>query len=89
MELKYIALHYMTTCFKCVVQSRTEYSFLSKQRLMSVRKRAGFLSLNRISELVWDSENYEAGAPSDNSCEDEEGFEDERGRKTPFPSYED
>jgi len=79
MELKYIALRYMTTCFKCVIKSRTEYTFLNKQRLMSVRKRTGFLSLNWIIELVWDSENYEAGAPSDSSCEDEGGFEEERG----------
>jgi len=40
---------------------------------------AGFLYLNRISELFWDSESYEAGAPSDNSSEDEKGFEDEPG----------
>jgi hypothetical protein len=33
---------------------------------MSVRERAGFLSPNRISELVWDSENKEVGALSDN-----------------------
>jgi hypothetical protein len=46
---------------------------------MSVRKRAGFLSLNRISELVLDSESYEAGAPSDSSSEDEGGFEDVPG----------
>jgi len=32
---------------------------------MSVRKRAGFLSPNRLSELVWDSESEEAGASSD------------------------
>jgi len=32
---------------------------------MSVHKRAGFLSPNRISELVWDRENEEAGASSD------------------------
>jgi hypothetical protein len=44
---------------------------------MNVRNRAGFLSLNRISELVWDSESYEARAPSDNSSEDKGGFEDE------------
>jgi len=78
-ELKYIAFHYTTPCFKCVIISRAEYSFLRKQTLMSVRKRAGFLSLNRLSELVWDSEIYEVGAPSDSSCEDEGGFEDERG----------
>jgi len=29
---------------------------------MSVRKRAGFLSQNLISELVWDSDGEEAGA---------------------------
>jgi len=32
---------------------------------MSVRKRAGFMSPNRISEMVWDSESEEAGASSD------------------------
>jgi hypothetical protein len=32
---------------------------------MSVRKKAGFLSPNRISELVWDSESEEAGSSSD------------------------
>ena len=32
---------------------------------MSARKRAGFMSPNRISELVWDSESEEAGALSD------------------------
>ena len=32
---------------------------------MSVRKTAGFLSPNRISELVWDSEWEETGASSD------------------------
>ena len=32
---------------------------------MSVRKKAGFLSPNRISELVWDSESEETGALSD------------------------
>jgi len=32
---------------------------------MSVRKRAGFLSPDRISEMVWDSEIEEAGASKD------------------------
>jgi len=32
---------------------------------MSVCKTVGFLSLNRTSELVWDSEREEAGASSD------------------------
>jgi len=50
---------------------------LSKLSVMSVRQE--FLSLNRISELVWDSECYEAVAPSDSSSEDEECFEDEPG----------
>jgi hypothetical protein len=44
---------------------------------MTVRKRAGFLSLNRISELVWYSESYETLTSKDNSSEDEEGFQDE------------
>ena len=46
---------------------------------MSVRKTGGFVSLDRTSELVWDSESYKAGAPSDNSSEDDGGFEDEPG----------
>jgi hypothetical protein len=33
--------------------------------VMSVHKRARFLSPNWISELVWDSESEEAGALSD------------------------
>ena len=32
---------------------------------MSVLKRAGFLSPNRVSELVWDSESEELGVTSD------------------------
>jgi len=32
---------------------------------MTVRKRAGLLSPNQISELVWDSESEEAGASND------------------------
>ena len=42
-------------------------------------KTAGFLSPNRISELVWDSESDEAGASRDSFSEDEGGFEDEPG----------
>ena len=44
-----------------------------------MHKRAGFLSLNQISALVWDSQSYEAQAASGNSSEDEGGFEDESG----------
>jgi hypothetical protein len=73
-----MTLH-VTTCFKCIIISRTEYSFLSMQSVMSVCKRAGFLSLNQISELVWDSQSYDARAPRDNSSEEEGGFEDEPG----------
>jgi hypothetical protein len=32
---------------------------------MSVHKRAGFLSPNRISKLVWDCESEEEGASND------------------------
>jgi len=46
---------------------------------MSVRKKAWILSLNRITELVWDKESYEAVAPSDSSSEDEGGFKEEPG----------
>ena len=74
-----MVFHCMTTCSNCVIISRTKYSFLSKQSAMRVCKRTGFLSLNRISELVWDSVSYEAGVPSYNSSEDEGGFEDKSG----------
>ena len=53
------------TCTNCIIISQTEYPFLSQQSVMSVGKRAGFLSSNWISELVWDSEREEAGASSD------------------------
>jgi hypothetical protein len=46
-------------------KSRIEYTFLIQQSAMSARKRAGFLSLNRISELVLDREGEEAGASND------------------------
>jgi hypothetical protein len=42
--------------------SWAKYSFLSQQSVMYVREKAGFLSSNRIYELVWDSENKELGA---------------------------
>jgi hypothetical protein len=74
-----MAPHYVITCFKCIIISQTEYSFLSKQSVVSVYKRAGFLSLNWISELVWDSQTYDAGAPRGTSTEDEGGLEDEPG----------
>jgi len=74
-----VAFHYVTTSFKCVVISQTEYSFLSKKSVMILRQRSGFLSLQRISELVWNSERYEALAPSDNSSEDEGGLQEEPG----------
>jgi len=73
-ELKFMAFHYANTCFKRIIISRTEYSFLSKQPVKSVRKTVGFLSLNRISELIWDNESYERRAPSDSSSEDQESF---------------
>jgi hypothetical protein len=76
---KYTAFPYVTTSLQRVIISRTEYSFLSKQSVMSVHTKACFLSLNRISELVWDNESYEAGAPSDSSSEDEGGFKEEPG----------
>jgi len=53
------------TCSNCIIISRTEYSFLSQQSAMSVGKTAGFLSSNRVSELLWDSESGETGASSD------------------------
>jgi len=55
-----MAFHYLTTC--SIPVTRTEYSFLSKQSVLSARMRPGFLSLNRLPDLVWDSQRYEAGA---------------------------
>ena len=60
-----MAFQCVATCSSFVIITHTEYSFLSKQIAMSVRKTAGFLSPNRISQLVWDSESEEAGASSD------------------------
>jgi hypothetical protein len=50
-ELKHTEFHRATTCFKCVIIS------LSQQFVMHVPKTAEFLSQNRISELIWDSES--------------------------------
>ena len=47
--------------------------------MSALRRKATFLSPNRISELVWDNESDEAGAPSNSTSEDEGGFEDEQG----------
>jgi len=60
-----MAFQCVTTCSNFVIISQTEYSFLSQQSAMPVRKRAGFLSPNQIYELVWDSESEEVGALSD------------------------
>ena len=60
-----IAFHCVTTCSNCEIISRSKYLFLSQQSVMSVREKAGFLSPNHISELVWDSENKEVRALSD------------------------
>ena len=60
-----MAFQCVTNCCNFVIISRIEYSFLSQQSTISVLKRAGFLSPNRLSELVWDSESEEAGASSD------------------------
>jgi hypothetical protein len=46
---------------------------------MSVRKTAGFLSPNRISELIWGSESEEAGASSDINSEDKRGIKNKPG----------
>jgi len=70
----------MTTCSFCVIISQTEYSSLSQQSFLSAPvKTARFLSLNWVSELVWDSGSDKAGAPSGSISEDEGGFEDESG----------
>ena len=55
----------VTTCFNFLIISRAVYFFLSQQSAMSVRKRAGFLSLKRIAKVVWESENEGGGASSD------------------------
>ena len=69
----------MTTFSNCMI-SRTEYSFLSQQSVISaLRTKARFLSVNRISELVWDSKREEAGTPSNSFSEDKEGFQDKPG----------
>ena len=47
--------------------------------MSALRRKATFLSPNRISELVWDNESDEAGAPSNSTSEDEGGFEEEQG----------
>ena len=60
-----MAFQCVPACSNFVIISQTEYSFLSQQSAMSVCKRAGFLSPNWISELVWDNESEEAGALSD------------------------
>ena len=60
-----MAFQCINTCSNFVIISRTEHSFLSQQSAMSAHKTAGFLSPNRISELVSDSESEEAGASSD------------------------
>ena len=60
-----MAFQCVTSCSNFVIISWPEYSFLSQQFVMSVRKKPRFLSPNQISELVWDSESEEAGASSD------------------------
>jgi len=59
-----MAFHRITYS-NCIIISQTEYSFLSQQSAMSVGKRAGFLSSNRASELLWESESENAGALKD------------------------
>jgi len=55
-----------------------DYSFLSKQSVMSAHKTARFLSPNGY--VIWfGTVNYEAGALSDSSAEDERGLEDQPG----------
>ena len=47
--------------------------------MSALHRKATFLSLNRISALVWGSESDEAGVSSNSTSEDEGGFEDEQG----------
>ena len=42
-------------------------------------QKCRFLSQNRISQLVWDSESDETSASSDSTSEDEGGFRDKPG----------
>jgi hypothetical protein len=65
---------HVTICFICVIITRTGYSFLSKQSVLSGRMRPRFLSLNRLSELVWEPELW---SRSNSSYEDEGGFEND------------
>jgi len=44
-----------------------------------VSKKRRFLSQNRISELVWDSESEDAATSSDSTSEDEGDFQDKPG----------
>ena len=60
-----MVLQCVATFSNFVIITKTECSFLSQQIAMPVRKRDGFLSPNRISELVWDSDSEEAGPSSD------------------------
>jgi hypothetical protein len=51
-------------------------------------KRVRFLSPNRVSELVWDNESDEAGAPSDSMSEDKYSpFEHLYKRRVIFGQY--
>ena len=72
-----MAFHYVTTCFIRVIRTGTEYSFLNKQSVLSAPMRPRFLSLNLLSELVWDSQNNEAGATA--SVRTREVFRASRG----------
>jgi hypothetical protein len=58
--------HCITICSNCIIIRRIEFSFLSQQSVMSVCKTFGFLSPNRIAELVWDSKS-EKDEASNNS----------------------
>jgi len=56
----------------------TDYSFLSKQSVLSAHKIARFLP--PYGYVIWfGTVNYKAGVPSDSSSEDEGGLEDEPG----------
>jgi len=44
-----------------------------------VSKKCRFLTLNRISELVWDSASEGTAASSDSTSEDDRGFQDVPG----------
>jgi hypothetical protein len=61
--------------FHCVTRLNIRLSAV----MSGTSKKCRFLSPNRISELVWDSESEDTVASSASMSEDEGGFQDEPG----------